>query len=1200
MNSPAREFDLTKAPLAGRNLIEASAGTGKTYAIAGIYLRLVVEAGLGVEQILVVTFTEAATEELRDRLRERLRGALAVFCGAPSEDPLLCALYAASSDRRRDAQRLRDALTCFDEAAIFTIHGFCHRTLQEKVFESGGLFETELVTEQDDLLRDTVEDFWRRHFIQAEPRWLGWSQSRGAHPAGLWAFVKDQGKAADLRVIPAASPVEDAELVEELDSAFTAASDAWSRWRDEVLELLLTSPALNRNSYRTASIPAWGEQLSNWFAAGEALAPLDILERFTTAKLAASLKKNQTAPQHPFFDLCDALSSARAALEEVWGLRLMALKGELLDWLRQELPRRKRRLNLRAFDDLLLDLRAALQREGGAELARELRRRYPAALIDEFQDTDPVQYAIFRAIYPSGDNLVCLIGDPKQAIYSFRGADIFAYLAAAGEVENRYTLKTNWRSDAPLVRAVNRVFSRCPRPFVFDEIAYSDVDHAPGRDASTLLLDGRPAGAALRLWFMERGGEKKLTVQRAVPQLAEAVAGEIARLLDLAAQGRLTLEGRPVRPGDMAVLVRANYQARLVQQALRARRIPSVLYSSESLFAAPEMAELHLVLTAVADPAGDAALRAALGTQLLGYDAAGLEAATLDEARWDALCERFIEYHELWASRGFIAMTGALLGREQIRARLLAHDDGERRLTNLLHGIEVLHQAAVENRLGMDGLLTWLGTRLVEKPVRDVYQLRLETDEDAVKLVTIHRSKGLEYPIVFCPFNWKGASLGKGQEVRFHDPAARRALTLDLGSPTWDEHKRLAEQELLAENLRLLYVALTRARNHCTLVWGAFNQGESSALAYLFHQPPDTEGASLFPDQLGVHVQTLDDDALRADLRALEGEAGADLEVATLPAPGAHLWQPADQDRGEPRCRTFQGRIAADWRIASFSSLTAKRGESIDLPDRDVAVVTADEALLPVRPPFTDILDFPRGARAGSCLHEIFEEVDFGAAAAPRARDLVGRKLHLYGFDAQWTAAVHAMVARVLETPLPGAFGPLRLAEIPRAERLAELEFHFPVTRLTAPGLSEILARHFVPAADVAPDLSPAPLDFTALHGYVKGYIDLVFCRDGRYYILDWKSNYLGPQRGDYRRPSLTRAMVRDAYVLQYHLYSLALHRWLRARLPGYDYETHFGGVFYLFVRGIGAPGGEGCGIYHDRPARRLILDLDGFLGGAP
>lgn len=1192
------EFDLLGSPLRGRNLIEASAGTGKTFTIAAVYLRLVLEQGLSVDQILVVTFTEAATQELRDRLRRRLRGAFEVFCGASSTDPFLLGLRAASPDPARDRERLRTALACFDEAAIFTIHGFCRRTLVEKAFESGGLFDTELVSEQEQLLGEIIDDFWRRRFIEAEPYWLRWSQAKGAGAAQLHAFARKHGKAADLRVIPRETPPEDGPALRRVLDAYGAAAARWKTAGEQVLDLLLDSPALNRNSYAPKSIPRWGAELSRWFAADDPLFPPEKFERFTNERLVAAVKKGHSPPRHDFFDLCDDLAAALEDLHQLWRRRLIALKAELLDWLAAELPLRKRLRNVRAFDDLLLDLRAALLRPGGAALAEELRLRFPAALIDEFQDTDPVQYAIFRTIYPDAKATLFLIGDPKQAIYSFRGADIFAYLAAAGEVDRRYTLNTNYRSDAPLVRGVNQLFADAPRPFVFDAIPFVEVRPAPERDSCGLVEVGATPSAPLHLWFLPRGDEKNHAAVRVEPYLAEAVASEILRLLEAAEAGRLLLEGRPLRPGDLAVLVRTNAQARRMQQALRARRVPSVLYSSESLFDAREMEELRLVLTAVADPVDDGALRAALATEMLGFDALALEQAAADEARWDALGERFAAYQELWARRGFMAMAGALLSREQVRARLLAYEDGERRLTNLLHGIEVLHQASLENRLGMDGLPAWLAARIAEKPLHDEYQMRLETDENAVKLVTIHRSKGLEYPVVFCPFHWNGSRIGS-PEVGFHDPHEARVLTLDLGSAENEAHRKLAEEETLAENLRLLYVALTRARNRCVLVWGGFNQGETSAPAYLLHgAAAATQGAGLV-DNLAAAVKDLGDAQLRAALDALARRGAGGIEVRDVPPVENRLWAARLSLPAAPRCRAFEGRIAADWRIASFSSLSAGHGEALDLPDHDFLPTVENLPPAPeVRPDKTDILDFPRGARAGSCLHAIFEELDFASAAAPRTRELVVRKLRSYSFDEEWAAAVQTMATHVVNAPLPGSFGPVRLAEVSRAERLAEMEFHFPVARVTAPGLREIFARQGLPAYPREAGELFSRLDFTPLRGFIKGYIDLVFRREGRYYLLDWKSNHLGGRRVDYHAAALARAMAGESYVLQYHLYGLALHRWLRARLAGYEYERHFGGVFYLFLRGIGPDAEPGCGIFHDRPEARLMNELDAFFGG--
>ncbi len=1189
------EFSLEKSPLGGRNLIEASAGTGKTYTIAGLYLRLILEKGLRVDQILVVTFTEAATEELRDRIRRRLRSALDAFFQGASDDTLLATLIGHSKNVERDAERLRDALACFDEAAIFTIHGFCQRTLQEKAFESGSLFDTELVTDQTELMREIVDDFWRIHFFQVSGEWLNWAQSRGATPEDLRTFAKRAGKISELRVLPQTEARDDARFLAEARQSFAEAASAWGRDRAQVVELLCQSPALNQRTYNAESIPAWAAAFDAYFSAAQLLPLPEKLEKLTTAALAKGAKKGQVPPEHPFFTVIDSLVGDLDALQQAWHDRLLALKRELVATLRRELPLRKGRQNVRAFDDLLLDLRRALEGEGGDHLARELRLRFPAALIDEFQDTDPVQYAIFRTIYPDASSLLFLIGDPKQAIYSFRGADVFAYLAAARQIEQRSTLGTNWRSDGPLVEAVNHLFDAHPQPFLLENISFSPVRPARGREQSSLVSVDGPDQAPFHLWFMPReSDEKRISGERATPILVEAVASEIVRLLAAADRDRLRIDNRALGPGDIAVLVRKNSQAIAMQQALRARGVPSVLYSTENLFLSPEIDELHRILAAVADPANDGLLRTALTTEMLGLSGEDLERAAADEERWDAWVERFSTYHEIWARRGFVVMANSLLAREKVRQRLLGYGDGERRLTNLLHSIEVLHQAALEHRFGMEGLLAWTADQIAERPARDEYQMRLETDQDAVKLVTIHRSKGLEYPIVFCPFGWGHSRTRKGEPVQYHDAQDGQA-TLHLAPDEEETAKTRAERELLAENLRLLYVALTRARNRCYLVWGGFNQSETSAPAYLFH---GEEGEMSSLDLLAERVKQLDDAALRADLQELVAGSAGRIQVSDLPAAGDECWTPAVGELPVPDCRRFPGRIPIDWKIASFSSLVAARGGAVDLPDRDQLMLAtqlqeSDAAAAPGTAG-DDILHFPRGARAGSCLHEIFENLDFRQAGGPEARELVRRKLRLFGFEDKWEDAVHAMVRRVVSADLVGDFGAVRLAALDPAARLPELEFHFPAERISAAGLRTIFARNEGAAA--------GPLfgsdETLPVRGFVKGFVDLVFRHDGRYYLLDWKSNYLGGRRTDYRSETLRQAMVRDDYLLQYHLYAVALHRLLRARLPGYDHRRHFGGVFYLFLRGIAVGEEEGTGIYYDRPAERLLAELDAFLHG--
>jgi exodeoxyribonuclease V beta subunit len=1192
-------FDLKKSPLHGRNLIEASAGTGKTYTLAALFVRLILEKGLRVDQILVVTFTEAATEELRDRIRRRLREACDVFGDAcDNPDPLLAHLHGMSRNPKRDLGRLQEALVSFDQAAIFTIHGFCQRTLQEKAFESGALFKTELVTDQQSLLRETVEDFWRNQFIEAGPQWAAWAQRQGAAPGALYQFVRDYHAFDAPRIIPPPQQrTDEADVFEAARSAFERTAATWRDQRESISDLLMNSSALNRGRYRVDWLPNWIAELDQYLAGEDLFPPAEKLEKFSQSAIKGAVKKGEDPLTHSFFEQVENLSEALDALQQCWRQRLIELRRELLTFVDNELPRRKRKQNIRAFDDLLRDLRQALVSEGGDYLARTLRMRYPAALIDEFQDTDPVQYGIFRSIYPDTSALLFLIGDPKQAIYSFRGADIFAYLQATHEIDHHYTLDTNYRSDGPLVQAVQHLFAQHPRPFWFDQIRLTEVHPAPGRDEMSLVHPGAADNASLHLWFMPRGADgKPVAGEAAVERIAESVATEIVRLLEEARAGRLALDGRKVRPGDIAVLARKNAQAALVQKCLRARGVPSVLHGSESLFASHEMEELRLVLAAVADPVRDTAVRAALATEMLGFDGRELEQLAADEDAWNERLDRFVADHGTWARRGFILMANRMLAREGVRERLLAYPDGERRLTNLLHGIELLHKIGLEQHLGMEGLLGWLDNQLNEKPTRDEYQMRLETDEEAVKLITIHRSKGLEYPIVFCPFAWEHSRPRSEDSLLFHDQGTGR-LTLDLDPEKEGEHYQWTLQENLAENLRLLYVSVTRARNRCYLLWGAIKQCESSAPAYLFHTA-DQAGESTLEEQF-LRVKEMGDEEMRRQLEQLAAGSGGNLTLSDLPEPDERVWQAPPAEGGPASCREFRGEIPLDWRIASFSSLVAGQGEERLLPDRDPLVLSApdtgEDEEEPAGGRFDDILYFPRGARPGSCLHEIFEEIDFTRPDDSATQEVIDRKLRLFGFDSQWGEAVHAMVRRVLKAELPGDFGPVCLATLSAEDRLAEMEFHFPAGRVSAPGLRQVFA-----SGDLDVEVVSGPLfgglEFPPVQGFIKGYIDLVFVQQGRYYLVDWKSNHLGNRRTHYHPGALRRAMVRDHYLLQYHLYSVALHRLLRARLPGYDYDRHFGGVYYLFLRGVAPEEMDGAGIFYDRPNLRLLNALDGFL----
>jgi exodeoxyribonuclease V beta subunit len=1182
-----------EVPLSGISLIEASAGTGKTRTITDLYVRLVLETERQVSQILVVTFTVAATAELRERFRRRLVAAYEAFQGLAPEDEF-CRQLLESYPHGRALQRLDDAIQGFDEAAIYTIHGFCERVLADSAFESGMPFASDILPDERELLQEVVDDFWRRELYDASPLFVRHLLDAGWSPDQFRDLIRHYIGKPYLRLV---RPESDATVSGKSSStrietafaeAYQEARASWQTGAADVEQLLMASQALNRNRYRQRSIPNWLAMLDDYLALETPNPTLcDNFDRFTTQALAQAIKKGHQPLQHPFFTACDRLASTHAQLTSSYAQQLQALKVALFDYSQRELRRRKRRRQLLSYDDLLVNLEQALSSSRGPDLATATRNRFTAALIDEFQDTDPVQYRIFQHIYQDTDAPVCFVGDPKQAIYSFRGADVFAYLRAYHDTERRYTLDRNWRSDADLVQAVNTLFETARRPFLFDDIAFQPVRPAPQQSGS--FTENGCQVSQLRVWFM--GGDDNTKVNRSDAETlaAQATAAEISRLLNLGARGEAWIGARPLEGGDIAVLVRSHRQGRRIRDELLRRRVSSVQLGQDNVFASWEAMELERLLRAVANPADESLLRGALATVMCGVPGERIHELYEDEQAWEDRVTTFHEYHRLWRAHGFARMFRTLVWRERADRHLLAFRDGERRLTNLMHLAELLQAAADRQRTGMEGLLKWLAERRRTDAAEDEEaQLRLESDEHLVKIVTIHKSKGLEYPLVFCPFLWsEGRKRGQHAPLLFHDPDDAYQAVLDLGPEPSAASQTQARTEQLAENLRLLYVALTRARHCCYVVSGAIRDTGTSSLAWLLHQPEAATG-DLTMDAVAAHVNARSAAGLWADLERCAAQANGTIRLEPLPTDTDTSYQPPPRTDLQLKVRRFPWPLRTRWQVTSFSALAG--GVRVELPDYDAAAQPV--ILEPRAPELRTIFTFPRGVRAGRCLHAIFECLDFTRQDRSGLEAVVERCLAEHGFEADWTPVVCDMVERVLATPLDEAQS-VCLRDIPPHRHLVELEFYYPLTELTCQGLYRLLAAHGGAAGLHHDDIEPVA--FAPLRGYMKGFIDLVFEAHGRFYVADYKSNWLGGTVESYRPESLRQVMRREAYYLQYLIYTLAAHRYLRLRLPAYDYDTHFGGVFYLFIRGMD-PDCPDCGIFRDRPSKRLVEALDAYL----
>jgi len=1086
-------------PLTGLQLIEASAGTGKTFTLAGLYLRLVVEQRHAVDEILAVTFTDAAAQELKSRLRARLAA-----CASLLEADASLAIEGDDSAEARQAKqliaaalahetgeelsrRLRLATLDIDHAPISTIHGFCRRALAEFGVLAGRALQGELVANDRDLIDTAAADYWRLTATAADPADFLTLQA---------AFRKPETFAKTL-----------ATLV----------------------------PGTRR------LLPASG-----------------------VGDRAGAL-------------LHDALARVRTRVAEA-----------------------KRAAARHSHDDTIRELHDALAGDGGAALAARLHARHPVALIDEFQDTDAQQFAIFDAIYAEHGDLI-LIGDPKQAIYAFRGGDVHTYLRASKRIANKQTLAHNFRSSPAYLRALNALYANAgERAFAQAGIDYQLL--LPGDKAADddLLIDGAPA-MPLTFWRDEDGTLHRGSKGKAAPQLAAACASAV---FDLLAPDRALLREkpggphRPLMPSDIAVLVARHDEAMEIQHALSARGIASASVTRRSVFAGKEAAELYALLNALAD-FDEARLRGALTARLFGATAADFARYAAAPPRWSAQLDAFAEWRRVWSVRGVAAMLALVF--EKHAAMLLREPQGERRMTNWLQLAE-LAQVAAADCIGLRGLVDWLAARIAHADHdNEDEQLRLESDSGRVKIYTFHKSKGLQFPVVFLPF------AGLSRNANNHFPREYRYRESDGAAATWiafdkaasetpeaTAARQAAAREDLAERLRVLYVALTRACCAAFVAADPVGSGEPSALLHLLGLD-ETKAAKKSGDQSDtVSVR------LAQRLGAVRSAAQGSIRVAPLPAQATTRHASANAASTVGAARTMPRAVRDDWRIVSYSRLASGARDQVRT-DRDdesaAAVIVADAAT-------TAPASALRGARFGTAFHELIEVADFVAwrdwrgRGAPLGQDALVERIvrrHALAADAAAAGVVLAdLVARTLNAPLPlGA----RLADLAPGSYRAEMPFHFSLGHVDTTRWLTLLHEHGYVR-------ERRRFDLARIEGLMTGVLDLVVLHAGRWWVIDYKTNFLGtpaPDATDATNPYASAALstaVRDSeYDLQYLIYLTALHRWLKSRDPQYDYARDIGGALYLFVRGLDTRGTDG--VHADTPSATLIEALDALLGPA-
>ena len=1212
-------LDALTFPLHGSRLIEASAGTGKTWTIAALYLRLVLGHGgpdafarpLLPSQILVMTFTRAATRELANRVRERLVGAAAYFRGeAKQSDPYLETLassYDSDSERQIAAHRLVLAAETMDEAAIFTIDAWCQRMLREHAFDSGSLFDEELVSDERALFEDAAHDYWRQHVYPMDSACLDAVLGCWRDVGVMKTAVRDLVQRSATLGMPNAEPLarlvervrrsQQAELA-QLKAGWFERAGEMERWIAAQRER--NPKAFNGNKMRADSVPKWFEALRAW-AQDPALVEPDMNEtawkRLAPQGLEDAFGSGFHAVVPDCFAHTDSLRAALSAIEPLGHALLRHAAGHIARQM-TALKARKRQFG---FADMLTRLKDALEGANGEALRARIVEQFPVAMIDEFQDTSPDQYRIFNLLYRVEDNDpargLFLIGDPKQSIYGFRGADIHSYLSARGATEGRhYQLGTNYRSTAALVEAVNQLFRHAEghgahpghaagafrfRRGQVNPLPFESV-RAAGRGAHLVGVDGPYQALAMCTTAQE---DMKAEEYRAF--FAGHCAEHIVSLLGdpqvgFAEPDPEDLGGRFVRlqPADIAVLVRDRKEASAVRQALARRKVASVYLSDkDSVVESEEAADVLRWLYAVASPLDGGLARAALATRTAGLPLAELAQLSGDETVWEERVEQLKALHATWQRQGVLAMLRRFIHELGLPARLLRVAGGERRLTNLLHLAELLQEASTQLD-GEQALIRWFAEQIEGLGAgagNDERVLRLESDARLVKVITVHKSKGLEYPLVYLPFAASARKTTRRRRSFFEyvDEEGGRRIDLRLS----EEALEAVDRARLEEDLRLLYVALTRARHFLWLGVAAAptrkkdeNELHESALGYLM-----SGGAPVPTSRVHEHLGRLCWEAGGIRLHSLD------------PLDGCTMLNRVEERPALVEAAPFEAEFERNWSVGSFTSIT-RHTSAPPMRAAEETLLEDDEPAPALRTEDAPWHRFPRGSVPGNFLHEQLEWIGqegFDKIDDPNFDARLAQRIERAGWGHRLDDTL-AWLRAVVTTRLP----PVGASLAGITNTVPEMEFWFPNEHLDLGELDRLCRRRLL-------GKTPRPLlPERALHGMLKGFADLVFEYEGRYWVLDYKSNALGPNDAAYTRRAMEEGMAGHRYDIQGAIYMLALHRLLKSRLgEDYDPASQLGGAVFLFLRGIANPMTHGCCLLE--PDIELLDGLDQLLGSA-
>ncbi len=1125
-----KEFDVMTVSLQSSNLIEASAGTGKTYSIAILALRLLLEKKIPIQEILMVTFTKAAVAELEERIREFIRNAWRYTQGEDISDTTIKSVV-DKYGMAQSAELLRPAIINLDETKVMTIHGFCQQTLNEFAFEAGQLFNTELIQDTTKIIEREIQDFWRKKITTLDKELLAiliektdlkqehiYNIIQG-HLSGKKYIFYDEANKNKYNL----DDNKQQELLQNID----ASKVAIQAFEDEFASYLKAQkPILNEIFEKSKLAKNAFEDLVD-----EPIAFLNLIQ--------IHIKKGTNYAQKYlsiFFEYADKYQQIQQSYSDSIEDAMSYIYAVAIDYIVPRTEAHKRAYSLVSFDDMIEQLHSALDdekdRENNFSLSNKLAGKYKAVFIDEFQDTDKIQYDIFQMAF-DGKSILFYIGDPKQSIYAFRRADIATYLKARDHVPNLYSMNTNYRSTNSYIQALNQFF--LPEEdfdtFHFENenerIVYHKVN-APTSDSKNVFLKGESACPPLIFQFLSNQDEINQSVKNTVLEL---LTDESYTIYDTNLKAQ-----RRIRPSDIGILIRTNNRASQIKVALSKSGIPAVTVADTKILQSDEAKDMAYLLEAVLQPT-QSNIRRALTTGFIRYDANKI--LTLNDEK---AVQSFREYFGIWKKDGIYFMLMTIIAQFDIQTNLLqTHaENGERILTNLMHLAEIIYKTANRRHFEPAEVLDWLKVNIEKaQSTDDEWQQRIENDEDAVKIVTIHKSKGLQYPIVFAPdLDFSNSTSEKSRIISFRNDNGEYVTARYAQLSTQEQNLFSKQQE--QENRRLLYVALTRAKYSCYIFKS--NSSKSSTLSY-FTEPLK------YNDLIVQYTK----DEQPNTIKTYKAERSERQEVL--------------------KPKQFSLR-EINWAKISYSRLAG-----------DHAMVVSDHTKIEMTGYDHFIFNtLPKGSKTGNFLHAILERLDF--TNAENWKYIIKQVSGQYypNADLVFLEAVKEMLDHVINTGIPVIEESIKLADVPFHQCLHELEFDYPFSSFNAATLTTLRKEGIAIKSE-----------FNDYSGFMNGKVDLFFEHNGKYYILDWKSNHLGNTISDYAADKIATAMSANNYHLQYLIYTYAVQKYLRFKLPHFDYKRDFGGVIYLFVRGIRQ--GTTNGIFYQKPTMEQVKKMEKVFG---